>query len=289
MISLTYKDQNIVVTEPFLYQNNQLILPDKKQFIEPIRIEVLDSNIEKLDIIVGKSTEVKLIIEIASQTLDASVYTINLIALDNSHVKYLLVGQPKSKDAIINNQVSLHKDAQLNLTGSFLGDILKANLTIDLLKEGASVNMKSVVVSSQKNNQVLNAHITHYAPNTFGDMVNIGIVNQEGVIVLNGVEKIEKGMKNANAYQTLKGIILSDKAICEVNPILLIDEYDVKAGHGATVGKIEENQLYYLMSRGLSQKDAERLIINGFLKPVMDEMDDESLKERFMEITSQRI
>jgi len=96
-------------------------------------------------------------------------------------------------------------------------------------------------------------------------------------------------MKQANAFQTLKGIITSDLAIVEVNPILLIDEFDVKAGHGATIGKIEEESLYYLMSRGLSRVEAEKLIINGFLKPVIDEIDDEPLRERFVGLVNSRI
>ena len=61
-------------------------------------------------------------------------------------------------------------------------------------------------------------------------------------------------MKNSNVYQTLKGIITSNEAIVEVNPILIIDEYDISAGHAATVGKIEEEALFYLMSRGLTKK-----------------------------------
>ena len=86
-------------------------------------------------------------------------------------------------------------------------------------------------------------------------MHNIAIANANGKVILNGVEKILKGMKNSNAYQSLKGIIASDEATIEVNPILLIDEYDVKAGHGATIGKLDENSLYYLMSRGLDKKN----------------------------------
>jgi Fe-S cluster assembly protein SufD len=120
-------------------------------------------------------------------------------------------------------------------------------------------------------------------------MTNIGIANKNGKIVLNGVEKIEMGMKNANAFQTLKGIITSDTASVEVNPILLIDEYDVKAGHGATIGKIAEDQLFYLRSRGLTQKEAEKLIINGFIRPIVDEIDDEPLKERFVHVVNSRI
>jgi len=96
-------------------------------------------------------------------------------------------------------------------------------------------------------------------------------------------------MKQADAYQSLKGIIASDQAIIEVNPILLIDEYDVKAGHGATIGKLDENSVYYLMSRGLTRKDAERLMINGFLNPIISEITDEPLKERFVSLVNQRL
>jgi Fe-S cluster assembly protein SufD len=75
----------------------------------------------------------------------------------------------------------------------------------------------------------------------------------------------------------------------DVNPILLIDEYDVKAGHGATVGKIEEQQLYYLQSRGLTKAEAEKLIIKGYIKPILDEMHDQALIERLEQTIYERI
>ncbi|MFU8793021.1 MAG: SufD family Fe-S cluster assembly protein [Acholeplasmataceae bacterium] len=289
MITLVLENQNIKTTLPITFENNQLTIPDKTYEQEPIKLEIRDTNLKRLDIVVGKLSEVKLLVEISSDLESANTYDIYLNVLEGSIVKYLVVGQLKSKDGHINHHVSIQKDAQLNMIGSFLSDQLVAEIHANLLGQGALINLKATAVSSQTNKQVIDAHITHRAPNTYGDMTNIGIVNEQGTIILNGIEKIEKGMKNANAYQTLKGIILSDEAVCEVNPILLIDEYDVKAGHGATVGKIEADQLYYLMSRGLSQKDAERLIINGFLQPIIDEIDDESLKERFIEQTYKRI
>ena len=160
---------------------------------------------------------------------------------------------------------------------------------VDLVGEGAEVNMRAIALSSDNHIQNIDVLIVHKAPNTYGNMTNIGIANKSGKIILNGVEKIEKGMKNANAFQTLKGIITSDKAVVEVNPILLIDEYDVKAGHGATIGKIEEEQLYYIQSRGLTRAEAEKLIINGFLQPIIDEIDDEPLRERFVSLVNSRI
>ena len=68
----------------------------------------------------------------------------------------------------------------------------------------------------------------------------------------------------------------------DANPLLLIDEYDVEASHGAAIGKIDEEQLYYLMSRGLTLKVAESLIISGFLSPVLNILSTDALKQDFI-------
>ncbi|WP_256205484.1 SufB/SufD family protein [Calditerricola satsumensis] len=81
--------------------------------------------------------------------------------------------------------------------------------------------------------------------------------------ILNGITKIEKGATKANGEQAESVLMLSDKARGDANPILLIDEDDVKAGHAASVGKLDELQLYYLMSRGISREEAERLLIHA--------------------------
>ncbi|PKK96291.1 MAG: Fe-S cluster assembly protein SufD, partial [Tenericutes bacterium HGW-Tenericutes-3] len=216
-------------------------------------------------------------------------YKFSLLAKANSQVKYLLVSELESKKALLEHYFTAERDAKLNLIGGFVSDVIDAKMHVDLIGDGAEVKMRAVAISSDHNVQNIDVLIVHKAPNTFGDMTNIGIANKQGKIVLNGVEKIEKGMKHANAFQTLKGIITSDEAVVEVNPILLIDEYDVKAGHGATIGKIEEDVLYYLRSRGLTLAEAEKLIINGFLRPVIDEIDDEPLKERFVSVVNSRI
>ncbi len=160
---------------------------------------------------------------------------------------------------------------------------------MNLNGENARAMVNAIVVSNDQQQQTVDVHMTHYAPHSYGDMYNVGISNGYGRVTLNGIEKIEKGMKQANAFQTLKGIILSDFSMVDVNPILLIDEYDVKAGHGATVGKIEEQQLYYLQSRGLSKIDAEKLIIKGYIKPILDEINDQVLVDRLETTIYERI
>ncbi|HRX45652.1 MAG TPA: SufD family Fe-S cluster assembly protein [Acholeplasmataceae bacterium] len=273
----------------FLFENQKLIIPKNIHYENPIKITIEDDNNESLEIVVSENTSIKIILELASQETTPHQYNLMLTAQQNAQVKYLLVSELSSKKALVEHYFTAARDAKLDLIGGFVSDIIDAKMHVELKGEGAEVKMRAGAVSSDENKQNIDVLIIHQAPNTIGDMTNIGIANKKGKIVLNGVEKIEKGMKNANAFQTLKGVITSDQAIVEVNPILLIDEFDVKAGHGATIGKIEENQLYYLMSRGLTQTQAEKLIINGFLKPVIDEIDDEPLKERFIHLVNSRI
>lgn len=273
----------------FVFEDQKLIIPKNIHYENPVKITIEDDNNESLEIIVSENTSIKIILELASQETTPHQYKLMLTAKQNSQVKYLLVSELASKKALVEHYFTAARDAKLDLIGGFVSDIIDAKMHVDLKGEGAEVKMRAVAVSSDENKQNIDVLIIHQAPNTIGDMTNIGIANKKGKIVLNGVEKIEKGMKQANAFQTLKGIITSDQAIVEVNPILLIDEYDVKAGHGATIGKIEEEQLYYLMSRGLTQKESEKLIINGFLQPVIDEIDDEPLRERFLHLVNSRI
>jgi Fe-S cluster assembly protein SufD len=273
----------------FIYENQKLIIPKNIHYQDPIKITIQDDNNESLEIVVSENTSIKIILELSSKEITPNNYKFNLVAKQNAQVKYLLVSELASKKALVEHYFTAERDAKLELIGGFVSDVIDAKMHVDLIGEGAEVKMRVVAVSSDDNKQTVDVLIIHKAPNTIGDMTNIGIANKRGKILLNGVEKIEKGMKHANAFQTLKGIIMSDQAIVEVNPILLIDEFDVKAGHGATIGKIAEDALYYLRSRGLTQREAEKLIINGFLKPVIDEIDDEPLKERFAHLVNSRI
>ena len=103
-------------------------------------------------------------------------------------------------------------------------------------------------------------------------MLSKAVMTDEAVTILNGITKIEKGAEKANGEQAENILMLSEKSRGDANPILLIDEDDVKAGHAASVGRFSEESVYYLMSRGISRKESERLITIGFLDPVISEI-----------------
>src|SRR5699024_4286483 len=107
--------------------------------------------------------------------------------------------------------------------------------------------------------------------------------------IYNAIGKIEDGATRANAEQESRLLMLSGNARGDANPILLIDEDDVTAGHAASVGRIDEMQLYYLQSRGFSQQEAERLIIHGFLTPVVNELPIETVKNQLSQLIEGKI
>ena len=84
-------------------------------------------------------------------------------------------------------------------------------------------------------------------------------------------------------------LMLSKKARGDVNPILLIDEDDVTAGHAASVGQVDEVHLYYLMSRGISRDEAERMIVRGFLNPVVADLPIEGVKQALESVIERKI
>ena len=95
------------------------------------------------------------------------------------------------------------------------------------------------------------------------------------------MQTITNGQNGSASHQTNKIIVFDPKCYASANPFLYIDEYDVQASHAAGVGKMDEEHLYYLQSRGLTKRQAMQLITYGYLMPVVEVVDNEMIKERF--------
>ena len=106
--------------------------------------------------------------------------------------------------------------------------------------------------------------------------------------VFNGIGYIKHGGTKSIANQESRVLMLSENARGDANPILLIDEDDVEAGHAASVGRVDPEQLY-LMSRGISRTEAERLVIHGFLDPVVRELPIEDVKRQLREVIERKV
>ncbi len=177
---------------------------------------------------------------------------------------------------------SLYSIAEIN------DALMDVNTNIFLNGKYANGTIKTVAITSNKQKVNIKQIIEHNAPDTEGYIENYGVANNLSSLVFEGVGKINKNMKRSIARQLNRGIVLGEKSRLDANPLLLIDEYDVEASHGAAIGKIDEEQLYYLMSRGLTMKNAQRLIITGFLNPVIELLTTDELIEDFKEVVKRK-
>ena len=114
--------------------------------------------------------------------------------------------------------------------------------------------------------------MTNYGNNSVGHILQHGVILERGTLTFNGIGHIVKGAKGADAQQESRVLMLSDKARSDANPILLIDENEVTAGHAASIGQVDPEDMYYLMSRGLSEQEATEMIVMGFVEPFTKEL-----------------
>ena len=207
-----------------------------------------------------------------------SINELNITLYNNVHVNIVLFSKSESN---VNLNVKINENANLKIDIISMNNHSLDNYNFDLVGEYANldVNLLSLAKNGVKD---FKFYVNHLAPETKSTVSNNGISFENGknYFKVNGI--IKPNMKNSDVRQITKGLILDPTGECLAEPILLIDYYDVKAYHGATIGKISDDDLFYLMSRGLNKDEAFMLIINGLLLPFVKDIEDESFKEDIM-------
>lgn len=223
--------------------------------------------------------------EYLSNTTESSINFVSTsIVKENAKLTY--TGLSKYNDKSV---VSMIRNSYIDRYGNSMYSIAEINdsttdskTNIFLQEKYASATSKVIAITSREQVAKFRQLVEHNAPDTEGYIENYGVANNNSTLVFEGVGKINKDMKRSIARQLNRGIVLGVNSRLDANPLLLIDEYDIEASHGAAIGKIDEEQLYYLMSRGLTFKNAQRLIISGFLSPVIALMSTEELINDFI-------
>ena len=167
------------------------------------------------------------------------------------------------------------------------GNTISENST-HLVGDGSVTNPRTVTVGKGRQIQNFTAQTVHHGLNTDGQISQRGVMLDKTTAIFNAIGKIDDGASGANAEQESRILMLSKGARGDANPILLIDEDDVTAGHAASVGRIDELQMYYLQSRGITPDEAKRLIIHGFLAPVVKELPIETIKAQLTELIERK-
>jgi len=146
-----------------------------------------------------------------------------------------------------------------------------------------------VAISSGKQIQGIDTRVTNMAPHSIGHILQHGVIRDKATLTFNGIGHILKGAKGSDAQQESRVLMLSDHARGDANPILLIDENEVTAGHAASIGRVDPEEMYYLMSRGLRKADAERLVIRGFLGSVLTAIPIKEVQKELVEVIERKL
>ncbi|GAA0448237.1 Fe-S cluster assembly protein SufD [Lentibacillus halophilus] len=214
-----------------------------------------------------------------------------VIAHDNAQISFGGVDNfSAGTTTYVNRRGVAYRDARIEWALGQMndGNTISENVT-HLIGENAVSNAKTVSVGRGKQSQNFTAEIVHFGKESEGHILQHGVMRDRSTSIFNGIGKIEHGATKSKAEQESRVLMLSEKARGDANPILLIDEDDVEAGHAASVGRVDPLQLYYLMSRGISRAEAERLIIHGFLAPVVKQLPIESVKNQLTQLIERKV
>lgn len=156
-------------------------------------------------------------------------------------------------------------------------------LNVHLIGEGSRCDWHLASLSKGPDQKRFETSVYHETPHSEAEMTNYGIARDQSRLYFAGVSEIKKGSFKTKTRQTAKIIVFDPQSLGRASPILKIGENDVDASHAAVVGRLNEDHLFYLESRGLSLEEAKRLITLGYLKPVEDFFASDETKKRIDE------
>lgn len=180
-------------------------------------------------------------------------------------------------------RVRVAEDANLDWIFGAVGSRVTKNFSeLDLAGSGASGRMSGFYFTDGTQHLDHDTQQNHLAPNTTSDLLFKGALMGKSRSVWQGMIYVAPGAQKTDGYQANRNLVLSENARADSIPGLEILADDVRCTHGATVGKLEQEPLFYLRSRGIPQHDAERLMVEGFFDPIMQRIPFEGVRERFL-------
>ncbi|MGE6488873.1 Fe-S cluster assembly protein SufD [Paenisporosarcina sp. NPDC076898] len=274
-------------------------VPKNVELAEPLQVVFLHDDAQASlfnhTIVVADANSSVTYVENYLSTVPESAGLVNIVsevfAEDNARITYGAVDVlAKGGTTYVNRRGIANRNARIEWALGLMndGDTISENVT-HLVGDASYGDTKMVVVGRGNQKQNFTTKIIHWGKHSEGYILKHGVMKDEASSIFNGIGKIEHGATKSNAVQESRVLMLNEKARGDANPILLIDEDDVTAGHAASVGRVDPLQLYYLMSRGISKQDAERLVIHGFLAPVVNVLPIEGVKKQLTEVIERKV
>lgn len=272
-----YVPRNVVVTEPLqvVYEAAE----GEAQYVHTL-------------VVAGENSQVNIIERYEGTGDYLHVGVVEVFPLQGARVRYGYL-QNHSMDAwaFTFRRGLPGRDSTLEwVGGEFGGSLIRSELDTDVAGEGSTSTIKLVYGATERQHMNIYASEVHAGSNSSSDILGRGVLSGRAHTVFWGNGQIKYNAKNCSTYQKQQALVLSEKARADSIPALIIDENEVAgAGHAATVGKLDEEQLFYLMARGLSRKQAIHMLVMAFLTPVLDQIPVQELKDEMTRLMAEKV
>ena len=225
---------------------------------------------------------------------DESRYFSNLVEIDAGENAYVQYGSLQNLAADTYTYALKRADIGVYGTVNWIEGNLGSRLTrsdVESELNGDSAETKIVGAFFGHDDQHfdVNARVWHQAENTTADLVTRGVLDDEARSVYEGVQDVGNDAWNTSSYQRENTLMLSDDSEADASPKLIIHNHDTEASHSATVGQVDETDLFYLISRCIDPTQARNMLVEGFFVPVLDEIAVDEFREDLQELIAARL
>lgn len=244
--------------------------------------------------IIGKNAEVKIVESLDTLNPDAKTICNSVAEIsigENAKVHYYKL-QNDCESVHLISSVTAHQQKKSHFdtnTVTLNGDWIRNNLTIILDGENCESHLNGLFITNGNHHVDNHTLVDHRKPNCQSNQLYKGILDEKSTGIFNGKIFVRRDAQKTNAYQSSKNILMSDDATINTKPQLEIYADDVKCSHGSTTGQLNEEALFYLRSRGLSENTAKNLLLYAFAGDVIEKIQIEPLKIYLEALVNQRL
>jgi Fe-S cluster assembly protein SufD len=287
LYSLVGWDEKFAAHNAAMWKHGLLVVvPKGVQLEKPlyVRIAVTGQTFWRLVVVAEEGARASLIEEYASPAPDTAAYSnavTELFIEPSAKLEYVSL-QNLSNETwhFANHHARVERDGELDwVAGGFGSKKGKTRIQNDLNGRGATSRVTGAYFGDGEQHLDYDTFQKHIAPDCESDFAFKGALRDNSTVVWRGMIRVEPDAQKTNAYQECRNLMLSPTAHAVPIPGLEIMANDVRCTHGATVGRVDREDLFYLMSRGLSRPEAERLIVRGFFQDVLDRIELEPVRE----------
>ncbi len=277
----------------FIYVPDNVTVPDT---IQMVNIVDSDRNLmlqTRNLVILGNNSHLRLVQ--CDDSINHKITFINsvseiYIGRDSTLDHYKL--QNKDENSTLINTIYFHQESGSTLSSNSIslnGGIIRNSSVVELSGENSTANIYGVYLMDKDQHVDSQVFIDHQVPRCQSSELFKGILDDHASGVFNGHVIVRRDAQQTNASQTNKNILLTDKATIDTRPFLEIYADDVKCSHGATVGQLDNDAMFYIRSRGISESNARILLMYAFAAEVVNKIEIPELRQRIDDMVKKRL